>query len=238
MTGLVALAEKKPVLLVAVEVRGHERPRALETLAVETDGQTAVALLLDELVGAVVPDLDGAGPVVPLRDLALEGRVVEGMVLDVDGERTLAGLERHALRHGPRGESPVPLEPEVVVEPSRIVPLDDEDRRLRAAPPRAERLGRRLRVALSVVLAELVASGGVRAHARLLAVRQVWKRRQREKSRSVFSTQRGVDVRGRLLPASSRTRTLFNTGPSRGITLWTLWTASLRRSTEPTEIYA
>ena len=43
----------------------------------ETDGQPAVALLLDELVGARVPDLDRAGAVLALGDLALEAAVVE-----------------------------------------------------------------------------------------------------------------------------------------------------------------
>ena len=48
-------------------------------------------LLLDELVRAAVPDLDRAGAVVALRDLTLEGGVVEGVVLDVDGEDALPG---------------------------------------------------------------------------------------------------------------------------------------------------
>ena len=97
----------------------------------EPDGQPAVGLLLDELVRAVIPDLDRAGAVVALRDLALERRVLERMVLDVHGEMLLAGLERHALRHGPRGEHAVALEAEVVVEAPRVVPLHDEDRELR-----------------------------------------------------------------------------------------------------------
>src|SRR5581483_9227431 len=49
----------------------------------------------------------------------------------------------------------------------------------------------------------------------------------------VFSTQRGVDARGRLLPASSRTG--VNEKPeSPGISLWTVWTSSPERGTEPT----
>src|SRR5207245_8863155 len=83
---LLPLADDQPVLLVAGELRGHERPRPVELLAVQPDGQTAVLLLLDQLVRSVVPDLDRAGAVVALRDLALEGRIVERMVLDVDGE--------------------------------------------------------------------------------------------------------------------------------------------------------
>ena len=67
-------------------------------------------------------------PYWPLRDLALELRVLERVVLDVDGEMLLARLERHALRHRPGRERAVALEAEVVVEPARVVALDHEDR--------------------------------------------------------------------------------------------------------------
>ena len=107
-----------------------ERVGALEPLAVQPDRETAVGLLLDELVGARVPDLDRAGAVLAFRDLAVERRVLERMVLDVDGEMLLAGLERDALRDRPARERAVPLETEVVVQPAGIVTLDDEDRLL------------------------------------------------------------------------------------------------------------
>ncbi len=106
----------------------------------QVNREAAVRLLLDELVGAAIPDLDAAGAVVPGRDLALEGRVRERVVLDVDGEVLRAGLERHALRDRPAGERAVSLEPEVVVEPASIMALNHEDRRLAAAA-----LGERLR---------------------------------------------------------------------------------------------
>ena len=96
----------------------------------QAHGEAAVALLLEQLVRAAVPDLDRAGAVVALRDLALEGPVLERMVLDVDGKVLLARLERDALRDGPRGEDAVALEAKVVVEPPGVMPLDDEDRRL------------------------------------------------------------------------------------------------------------
>jgi hypothetical protein len=76
------------------------------------------------------------------------------MVLDVDREVPLAGLERHALRHRPGEENAVPLEAKVVVEPARVVALDDEDRRLLGALAAAERLRRLLPVALSLVISE------------------------------------------------------------------------------------
>jgi hypothetical protein len=132
---VVALADDEPVLRIAAQLRRDERPRPVEPLAVQTDGQPAVFLLLHELVGAAVPDLDRTGAVLPLRDLALEARVLERVVLDVDGEVLLARLERHALRHRPARERAVTLEAEVVVEPPRVVALDDEDgRALRPRP--------------------------------------------------------------------------------------------------------
>ena len=56
----------------------------------EPDGEPAVLLLLDELVGAPVPDLDRAGAVLPRRDLALEVAVVERVILDVHRQVPLA----------------------------------------------------------------------------------------------------------------------------------------------------
>src|SRR3954466_6125849 len=76
------------------------------------------------------------------------------MVLDVDGEVLLSRLDRNALRNGPRREGAVALEPKVVVEPARVVPLHDEDRPA-ATPLRTvlvERLRRLRRVALPPVL--------------------------------------------------------------------------------------
>src|SRR6478736_8528666 len=128
----VSLAQDQPVLRIAVQLRRHERPHAFQPLAVQADGQPPVLLLLDELVGAPVPDLHGAGPVLAGRDLALETGVAERVILDVDGQRALAGLERDALRDRPARKRPVPLQAEVVVEPAGVVALNYEDGQLSA----------------------------------------------------------------------------------------------------------
>src|SRR4029079_400907 len=120
---LLALPDDEPVLRVAVELRRNQRPQALEPGSLAPNGQPAVLLLLDELVGAAVPDLDRARAVLTFRDLALEARVVEGMVLDVNGEGPLPRLERYALRHRPARERTVTLEAEVVVEPPGVAAL-------------------------------------------------------------------------------------------------------------------
>ena len=91
---VVVALDQQPVLLLAVEVRRDERPAAVQARAVQLDGELAVPLLLEQLVGAVVPDLDGAGAVLALRDLAVERRVLERVVLDVDGERARPRLQR------------------------------------------------------------------------------------------------------------------------------------------------
>src|SRR5439155_10147025 len=101
---VVALSNDQPVLLVTAEARGNERPGPVEPLALQPNGETAVLLLVQQLVRTSIPDLDRPRAVLPLRDLALEGRVVERMILDVDGEMLLPGLEGNALRHRPACE--------------------------------------------------------------------------------------------------------------------------------------
>ena len=93
-------------------------------------------------------------PYWPAGIVALEVRVLERVVLDVHREMTLSAPERDALRHGPARERTVALEPEVVVEPPRRVPLDDEPRPLALASDASERLRRLPRTALAPVLVE------------------------------------------------------------------------------------
>ena len=148
------LAQQQPVLGVAVEVRRYERPHAVEPLAVEADGQAAVALLLQQLVRAPVPDLDRAGAVLARGNRALEVGVLERVILDVHGEMPLPAPERNPFRHGPAGERPVALEPEVVVQPPRGMALDHEARSLVRPVAPVERLGRPVAAALTAVLVE------------------------------------------------------------------------------------
>ena len=157
--------------------------------------EAAVGLLLHQLVRAAVPDLDRAGAVVALRDLALEAPVLERMILDVDREVLLARLQRNAFRHRPRRENAVALEPEVVVQPSRVVPLHDEDRGLRLAALAPERLRRLRAISLALVLRKLL------AHA--------------------------------PFPGFELYACRLHNEYMAGISLWTLWTASVADASEP-----
>src|SRR5439155_25609086 len=116
----------------------------------------SVLLFLRVFVGPAVPGSARAGALFALWDLPLERRIVERVLLHVDGEVLLAGLERNAFRHGPARKLAATLEPEVVVETPRVVTLHDEDRLLRLALLRTEGLRRLLGVALALVLGELL----------------------------------------------------------------------------------
>ena len=67
--------------------------------------------------------------VVALWDLARELEVLQRVVLDVDGEVILLGVGRDALGHGPGHTDAILLQPEVPVQPPRVVLLDDKARR-------------------------------------------------------------------------------------------------------------
>ena len=128
------LPDDQPVLRVAAEVRRYERPESVQPLALEAHREAAVRLLLDELVRAVVPDLDRPGAVVAGRDLTFERGIGEWVILDVDREVLLSGLQRNTLRHRPAGKCSVSFEPEVVVQAPRVMALNNEDRLLALAP--------------------------------------------------------------------------------------------------------
>jgi hypothetical protein len=59
----------------------------------------------------------------------------------VDGKMALAPTKRDALGHGPAREGAVPLEPEVVVETTRGMALDDEGGQRALSALGTERLG-------------------------------------------------------------------------------------------------
>ena len=110
---------------------------------------------------AAVPDHDTAGAVLALGNFAFEAAVVEGMILHLYGEAAVFGVQARFLRHCPAFQHAVVLEPEVVVQPRRVVPLHDV---LQAAPARvpcAFRFWRAREIALVVVTHELASRGGL-----------------------------------------------------------------------------
>jgi hypothetical protein len=67
----------------------------------------------------------------PLGNGAFEIAVIERMILHFDREPLVMGIERRALRHRPGLEDTVELEPQIVMQPARIMLLDHEPPLLR-----------------------------------------------------------------------------------------------------------
>jgi gas vesicle protein len=147
----------------------EQRVAAADALAVERDDDLAVAPGV-ALVRAGVPDRHRPRAVVALRDLAVELEVLERVVLGAHGLAVLVGVRRDPVRDRPRRERALVLEPQVPVQPPRVVLLDHEAPAGRRRGRVAGRLGRAGEVAHAAVLGELVGHAGIvparaRAHA-------------------------------------------------------------------------
>jgi hypothetical protein len=118
----------EPVVLgVAVAAAGADQgqPSGAALGGAERDDDLVVAPLL-ELVGAGVPDGDVAGAVLPGGDAALEGAVLQRVVLGLHGQVVLRRVGGFAAGERPADEDAVVLEAEVPVQTAGVVLLDDE----------------------------------------------------------------------------------------------------------------
>ena len=124
--------------------RAHQRPRAPQLVPPQCDRElprlqlpphpllrgVPVAeghlVLVIGRVDARVPHDDVPGPVVPVGDDALEGGVVQRVVLHQPREALLLRVHRRPLGHRPRLQDAVHLQPKVVVQPSCRVLLHHE----------------------------------------------------------------------------------------------------------------
>src|SRR5439155_22794031 len=75
---------------------------------------------------AAVPHDHRPRAVVAFRDDPLEVAVLDGVILDVDGEPFVGGVARRPLGHGPRLQYSVHLEPQVEMEAGGGMLVDDE----------------------------------------------------------------------------------------------------------------
>src|SRR5688572_19308293 len=101
-------------------MHADEGPFALEPLAVELEGELscleALVRIAHGLPRAAVPEHDGAPPVLAHGDRAFKLAVLDRVVLDLDGEALVGGVEARTLGHGPALEHAVELEAKVVVQ--------------------------------------------------------------------------------------------------------------------------
>ncbi|GAA1525351.1 hypothetical protein GCM10009827_047570 [Dactylosporangium maewongense] len=130
---LVALVQQQPVVLaVLLPPRPDQDERPAQLLAVQPRVQLAGGhrgggvRVLVRLPRPGVPHDDVAATVPAGGDDPFEVDVVHRVVLDVERGPPHLRVERRPLRHRPAGERPVDLQPEVVVQPRRAVPLHHE----------------------------------------------------------------------------------------------------------------
>ena len=147
-----------------VAVPGPEqRVSTPESLARESD----LDLVLGPLVGierAAVPDPDRAGAVLAGWNVALKLEVLDRVVLGPHREPVVLGVGRDPVRHRPRGERAVVLEPQIPVKPPCVMLVDHEALLAGRPRPGALRLWRGLEAALAAIGLELVVG-----HVRTLA---------------------------------------------------------------------
>ncbi len=129
---IVAMLDEKPVgALAAVAVVAHpdQHPASMQLLAMQRELQIALLESPFRIVGfpiAAVPELHRAAAILPLGDGAFEIAVIQRMIFHLDRQPLVVGIERGAARHRPRLEHAVKLQPEVIMQPGRIVLLNHE----------------------------------------------------------------------------------------------------------------
>jgi hypothetical protein len=129
---------QQPLGFLALAGRADQgQPDAVEgtmRTAVHGDDDLVVVPLLG-FVPAVVPDRDCASAVLPAGDLALERRVLQRVILGLDREMVAGRCVGNPLRHRPAHQNPIALQPEVVVQPPRVMLLHHECGSVIAAEP-------------------------------------------------------------------------------------------------------
>src|SRR6267154_405338 len=89
-------------------------------------GEIAPGIVALWTPSADVPKLHRAAAVLSLRDDALEAAVFQGMVFDFDGKPLRRRIERRDFGHRPGFQDPVKLEPEIVMQSSGVMSLNEE----------------------------------------------------------------------------------------------------------------
>ena len=162
---VIGLEQQPLLLLIARPAFGADQvPAPVELLAIEVEREVALGVTLRRIAfrapEAAVPDHDRAAAVLAFGDDPLEISVIDGVVLDVDGEALFAGVETWPLGYRPALEHTPEFQPEIVMQPAGRMLLNHE------AEPLAGRL-RKLaawlwgfrEIALFTVAAEIALNG-------------------------------------------------------------------------------
>ncbi len=163
-----ALAAGRPA---GLPVGREQDVAALRPGSVQHDLDLGITPLL-QLVVTAIPDADVAATVLARLDVTLEAAVLDRVIFGVHGKVIRLGVLRDALRQRPGDQDAVVLKPEIPVQGTRMVLLDDEGRPTPALSlpraPGAHRLGSPGRIALGPVGTErgIVVTRWFRGHSR------------------------------------------------------------------------
>ena len=128
----VAVLDQQPVgalAAVAVMAHPHQYPTAMQLVAIQREFQVALLEALFRIVGfpiTAVPKLHGAAAILAFGNGAFEIAVVERMILDLDRQPLVVGIQRWAFGDRPGLEHAVEFQPEIIMQSGRIVLLDHE----------------------------------------------------------------------------------------------------------------
>ncbi len=198
----------------------EQRVAPAHSLAVQFDLHLA-RFPLERLVGARVVDAHRPRAVLPRRYVALEGEIVERVVLGPHRDPVVAGRPGDVSRQRPRHEYAVTLQPQVPVQPTRVVLLDHEPRGLNrpALSPIPRRLGRRTEVPLRAISTERVGHHAVIPVAGRLGYPHRHRRSDGAASRWLTRTQGAWRAPARerpRTPAAAARRAVRSRRPRRG----------------------
>src|SRR5262245_51173615 len=125
------LLDQQPVvaLLASPAVHTHQMPSAVQLLSFERERQMPFRQALVRIVlrvpASAVPDHYRAAAILALRDRAFELVVLGGVVFHLHGEPLLPRHKARAARYRPALHPAVELKPQVIMQPSGSVFLDD-----------------------------------------------------------------------------------------------------------------
>ena len=85
-----------------------------------------MAVAAEQLVGPDIPDHHGASAVVTFRDGAFKVEVRDGMIFHLHGQTLVGWVEGRTFGDSPGFKHTADLEPEIVMQPRRVVTLNHE----------------------------------------------------------------------------------------------------------------
>ncbi len=111
-------------------MHAHQRPLPVELFAIQDELELAVPIagmrVAEWCPGAPVPHDDRTGAILPWWNHALEGSVVERVILYLDGHAFVGRVQAWALGYRPAFQGAVEFQAEVIVQAPGGVLLHDE----------------------------------------------------------------------------------------------------------------